>query len=117
MADAIVSLIRAASGEAPFAPAEMDELMKYAVRRNLIAADEADRVMADAKATMEGRPLPPKPVKVVVPPPLPPRSVSRPHGVRPLQQKKPVHSPIKAKPKPKPAARKPKPARKPAHKK
>ena len=51
VADAFVGLIQAASGEGDFDPADADEIMQYAVRRNLIASEEAERVMEEARAS------------------------------------------------------------------
>lgn len=124
VADAIVSLIKAASGQAPFNPAEVDELMKFAVRRNLITAEEGDRVVLEARQAMAG--ILPPPVKPKPPaPPVASILVRAPHPVRPVKPapaKKPVKAahphPVKAKA----VAKKSKPARhakpaRPAHKK
>ena len=70
VADAIVGLVKSASGQGPFSPADVDELLKFAVRRNLMAAEEADRVLIEAKNALLGimpPPPPPKP-KIVAPP-------------------------------------------------
>lgn len=48
VADAFVNLIKAASGQGTFAQGDAEEVMKYAVRRNLMAADEAERIIAEA---------------------------------------------------------------------
>lgn len=52
VADAFVSLIRAATGRGAFNLADADELMKYAIRRNLMTTDEAERVLAEAREAM-----------------------------------------------------------------
>lgn len=52
VADAFVSLIRAATGRGEFNLADADELMKYAIRRNLMTADEAERILAEAQEAM-----------------------------------------------------------------
>lgn len=52
VADAFVSLIRAATGRGPFNLADADELMKYAIRRNLMTTDEAERILAEAREAM-----------------------------------------------------------------
>ena len=126
VADAIVALVKSASGQGPFNPADVDELLKFAVRRNLMAAEEGDRILLEAKNALMGimpPPPPPKP-KVVVPP-----VVARPiHQVaRPIPAKAPVRKPVKAAPakaksvvkkaKPAPRATKVKPAHKNTHKK
>jgi hypothetical protein len=49
VADALVNMVRAAAGLRPFAFAEADELMQYAVRRGLINASEGEQVMADVR--------------------------------------------------------------------
>lgn len=52
VADAFVSLIRAATGRGAFNLADADELMRYAIRRNLMTTDEAERVLAEAREAM-----------------------------------------------------------------
>ena len=47
VADALVSTIRAAARLGEFQLADADELVKYAVRRGLLGAEEGDRVLAD----------------------------------------------------------------------
>jgi hypothetical protein len=49
VADALVNMIRAGAGLRPFAFAEADELVQYAVRRGLIGASEGDQVLADVR--------------------------------------------------------------------
>ena len=121
VADAIVSLVKAASGQGAFNPADVDELLKFAVRRNLMAAEEGDRILLEAKNALAGSlppPPPPKPRVVVAPPVV--RPVHH-HAIRPAAKppvKKPVAkaaAPVKAKAVVKKAA--PKKAAKPAHKK
>jgi len=80
VADAFVGLIQAASGEGDFDPADADEIMQYAVRRNLIASEEAERVMEEARASSSARRKAPKaggkPAgKPKTAPPKPPKSV------------------------------------------
>jgi hypothetical protein len=60
VADAFVGLIQAASGEGDFDPADADEIMQYAVRRNLIASEEAERVMEEARASSSAKRKAPK---------------------------------------------------------
>lgn len=55
VADAIVSLIRAARRAPEFDLADADEMLKFAVRRNLMAAEESERVMAEARALVQRR--------------------------------------------------------------
>ena len=73
VADAIVNLIRAGNRVREFDLADAEEMLKYAVRRNLMAAEESDRVLAEARAVVQRRaeraaerekpkkPVPPKP--------------------------------------------------------
>jgi len=55
VADAIVNLIKAACRVREFDLADAEEMLKYAVRRNLMAADESERVMAEARAMVQRR--------------------------------------------------------------
>jgi hypothetical protein len=55
VADAFVNLIRAGVRIRDFDMADAEEILKYAVRRNLMAQDEADRVTTEAKGAMEKR--------------------------------------------------------------
>jgi len=119
VADAIVSLVKAASGQGTFNPADVDELLKFAVRRNLMAAEEADRILHEAKQALAGILPPPPPPKPRVVPVVAPRPVHH-HAIRPVAAKPPVKkpvakAPVKAKAVVKKAA--PKKAAKPAHKK
>lgn len=50
VADAIVNLIRAACRVREFAIADAEEMLHYAVRRNLMGAEESERVLAEAKS-------------------------------------------------------------------
>jgi hypothetical protein len=49
VADALVNVIRAGAQLRPFAFAEADELVQYAVRRGLISATEGEQVLADVR--------------------------------------------------------------------
>ena len=49
VADAIVNLIRAACRVREFDIADADEMLKFAVRRNLMAQEESERVLAEAR--------------------------------------------------------------------
>ena len=75
VADAIVNLVKAGSGQAAFSMSDAEELVRYAIRRNLIAADEGERVLAETRDFLAGTPRPPAPPRVVPPPP-PPRPVA-----------------------------------------
>ena len=55
VADAIVNLIRAACRVREFDLADADEMLNYAVRRNLMAAEERERVLAEARAFVQKR--------------------------------------------------------------
>jgi len=96
VADAIVNLIKAACRVREFDLADAEEMLKYAVRRNLMAADESERVMAEARAMVQRR------------------------AERAAEREKPKKPPAAAKPRPK-AKTRPKalkrPAKKPARKK
>ena len=73
VADAFVNVIRAATGEGPFNFADADEILKYAVRRNLMAVDESERVLAEAKlaAGTQAAAAKARPAKVAAPRPQP----------------------------------------------
>lgn len=47
VADALVSVIRAGARVGEFAVADAEELIRYAVRRGLVGAEEGDRVLAE----------------------------------------------------------------------
>ena len=110
VADAFVNLIRAGVRVRDFDMADAEEILKYAVRRNLMAQDESDRVMTEAKGAMEKRAERAaereknrKIAKVVPPPPPPKPKVVKPvkveaKKVAPAAAKKPAPKPI-----PKPA--------------
>ena len=55
VADAIVNLIRAACRVREFDLADAEEMLKYAVRRNLMGQDESERVLAEAKSIVQRR--------------------------------------------------------------
>lgn len=55
VADAIVNMIRAGVRLRDFQYADADELVKYAIRRNLLGNDEGERVLAEAKAADQKR--------------------------------------------------------------
>ena len=49
VADAIVNLVRAAARLREFDLADAEELLRYAVRRNLLTAEESERVLAEVR--------------------------------------------------------------------
>jgi polyhydroxyalkanoate synthesis regulator phasin len=53
VADSLVKAIRAAAGVGEFAFEDAEELVRYAVRRGLIGADEGDRVLADVEDALK----------------------------------------------------------------
>lgn len=55
VADAIVNSLRAAVRLREFQVADADELIKYAVRRNLLGSDEGDRILAEVRAADQKR--------------------------------------------------------------
>jgi hypothetical protein len=55
VADAFVGLIRAAARLGDFKLADAEEILRYAVRRNLMTQDETDRVLTEIKAAIERR--------------------------------------------------------------
>jgi hypothetical protein len=55
VADAIVNLIRAACRVREFDIADADEMLKFAVRRNLMAQEESERILAEARAIVQRR--------------------------------------------------------------
>lgn len=60
VADALIKAMRAAAGLADLAPEDVEELVRYAVRRGLIGADEGDRVLTEVQEGLRKR----KPVAV-----------------------------------------------------
>jgi urease accessory protein UreF len=55
VADAIINMIRAGVRLREFQYSDADELVKYAIRRNLLGNDEGERVLAEAKAAEQKR--------------------------------------------------------------
>jgi hypothetical protein len=96
VADAMVNLVRAASGQGPFSFADAEELLRYAMRRNLISVEESERVLAETKDALSSRPKPiavkPEPKAIRKPAPIkkPP--------VKPIKVAKPVVAKKKGKP-------------------
>lgn len=73
VADALIKAMRAASGLGDFRPQDAEELVRYAVRRGLIGADEGDRVLAEVQDALRKR----KPVAVKKPAVKKPKKKSR----------------------------------------
>ena len=105
VADAIVNLIRAACRVREFDLADADEMLKFAVRRNLMSADESERVLAEARSIVQKR------AERAAEREKPKKSMAK--AVRP-KPKAHNHKPAKASNhgKPRPAAKAGKPARK-----
>ncbi len=55
IADALSHVIRAAARLEEFRLADAEELTRYAVRRSIMAADEADRIVADVQQAQQKR--------------------------------------------------------------
>lgn len=55
VADAFVGLIRAAARMGEFRIADAEEVLRYAVRRNLMAEEETEKVLAEVRAAAERR--------------------------------------------------------------
>lgn len=103
VADAFVSLIRQSARHPDFQVADAEEVLRYAVRRNLMSQDESDRIVAEVREGMQRRAE---------------RAADRAEAKRPGAAKKapPKGKPtVKAKASPKPAA-KPKAKARPAAK-
>ena len=79
VADALVKAIRAAAGVGEFAVEDAEELVRYAVRRGLIGADEGDRVLGDTLEALKAK-----------------RKAAR--GAKPVTAKKPKAAPKGKKP-------------------
>jgi hypothetical protein len=52
VADALIKAMRAAAGLAELTPEDVEELVRYAVRRGLIGADEGDRVLVEVQEAL-----------------------------------------------------------------
>jgi polyhydroxyalkanoate synthesis regulator phasin len=52
VADALIKAMRAAAGVGDFMPEDAEELIRYAVRRGLIGADEGDRVLTEVQEAL-----------------------------------------------------------------
>jgi len=55
VADALVRAIKGAAGIGEFTAEDAEELIRYAVRRGLIGADEGERVLAEAQEALKTR--------------------------------------------------------------
>jgi hypothetical protein len=55
VADALVRAIRGAAGIGEFGLEDAEELVRYAVRRGLIGADEGERVLGEVQAAFKGK--------------------------------------------------------------
>lgn len=55
VADAFVNTIRAGARIGEFKTSDAEEILRYAVRRNLMTQDEIDRVLAEIKIALERR--------------------------------------------------------------
>lgn len=55
VADALVRAIRGAAGIGEFTLEDADELVRYAVRRGLIGAEEGERVMSEVQDAMKAK--------------------------------------------------------------
>ncbi|HXF96737.1 MAG TPA: hypothetical protein VNI61_11620 [Gemmatimonadales bacterium] len=77
VADALVRAIRAAAGVGEFTLEDAEELVRYAVRRGLIGAEEGDRVLADVQGPLKGKRRAVKPSRPKAPKKKPPKKKSR----------------------------------------
>jgi hypothetical protein len=55
VADALIKAMRGAAGLSDFEAEDAEELVRYAVRRGLIGADEGDRVLAEVQEALKGK--------------------------------------------------------------
>jgi hypothetical protein len=82
VADALLNVIRSAARLAEFQIADADELVKYAVRRGLVGAEEGDRVLMEIHAAHQRRieksEARIRPVKAKAKPKAKPRAAKRP---------------------------------------
>ena len=109
VADAFVGLIKSASGQGPFSLEDADEVMKYAVRRNLMSAGESEQVMLEAREAMGRKPPPGVPVAK--------KPAGKAAGTKgPATGKSAAKARSKARPKPVSRGKGKPPARKPARK-
>ncbi len=96
VADAFIGLIRAGIKKGEFDLAHAEEVMRYAVRRNLLAADESEQIIAEAREAVGWRP----PERKVAPRTAPParkaeaKSVAKKPAAKSVA-KKPVAKPVR----------------------
>ena len=55
VADALINVIRAGARLGEFAVSDAEELIKYAIRRSLVAQEEGDRVLAEVQQAQRRR--------------------------------------------------------------
>jgi polyhydroxyalkanoate synthesis regulator phasin len=55
VADALIKAMRGAAGLSDFEAEDAEELVRYAVRRGLIGADEGDRVLAEVQEALKSK--------------------------------------------------------------
>jgi len=55
VADSLVKAIRGAAGVGEFTFEDAEELIRYAVRRGLIGADEGERVLSDVEEALKAK--------------------------------------------------------------
>lgn len=55
VADAIVNLVRAACRAREFELRDAEEVLRFAVRRNLMSTEESERILAEARVSVERR--------------------------------------------------------------
>jgi polyhydroxyalkanoate synthesis regulator phasin len=60
VADALIKAMRASAGLAELTPEDVEELIRYAVRRGLIGADEGDRVLVEVQEALRAGGGPPR---------------------------------------------------------
>lgn len=125
VADAFVALIRQSARHPDFQVSEAEEVLRYAVRRNLMSQDESEKILAEVREGVQRRaeraadradarkPSAPKGVKAAKATPAA-KTKSAPKAKAPVKKAKPAPKAKAAKPvkKAKPAPKKKAPARK-----
>jgi hypothetical protein len=66
VADALINALRAASGQGTMTPRDADELMRFAVRRNLLSVDESERVLAEVTEALAVQAARARPAKAAI---------------------------------------------------
>lgn len=105
VADAFVSLIRQSARHPDFQVADAEEVLRYAVRRNLMSQDESDRILAEVREGVQRRAERAADREVA-------RKAAGKAAARSAKAPKPKPAKPKAAARSKPAARKAKPAAK-----